>query len=173
VNTVTLTPKPLARLEFSPFGEVIETAGRYHFSTNFGFAERFHRLASIDCIAERGEPIISVFSAKPWPMPIEIKLLERHPISSQAFVPLTGARFLVVVAESHKRPAPQDIRAFVSDGRQGINYGRGTWHHPLLALSEGDFLVVDRAGPSPDFDQDYEEISLEGTVITLAFDGDL
>ncbi len=35
------------------------------------------------------------------------------------------------------------MRAFVSDGWQGVNYAKGVWHHPLLALDEvSDFVVV-------------------------------
>jgi ureidoglycolate lyase len=170
VKNLMLAPKPLTRDDFLPFGEVIESAGRDAVPINFGHARRFHRLASVDCQAEQGEPVISIVTTKPWPSPIAIRMLERHPISTQAFIPLMEARFLVVVAERNSKPRPENIQAFVTNGRQGINYGRGTWHHPLLALSEVTFLVVDRAGPAPDFDQDYEEISLEESPITLAID---
>ncbi|HXV74367.1 MAG TPA: ureidoglycolate lyase, partial [Sphingomonadales bacterium] len=131
-----LAPKLLTRDDFLPFGEVIESAGRDAVPINFGHARRFHRLASVDCQAEQGEAVISIVTTKPWPSPIAIRILERHPISTQAFIPLIEARFLVVVAERCSRPRPENIQAFVTNGRQGINYGRGTWHHPLLALSE-------------------------------------
>jgi ureidoglycolate lyase len=44
---------------------------------------------------------------------------------------------------------PSSVRAFVTNGRQGVNYHRGTWHHPLIAVGDfSEFLVVDRAGES-------------------------
>lgn len=44
--------------------------------------------------------------------------------------------------------AQEDLRAFLTNGRQGINYKRGTWHHVLLVPKRPmRFLVVDRAGP--------------------------
>lgn len=148
----------LTRQAFADFGDVIETAGAEHFETNAGYAERFHDLARIDCSAEGGRPLLSIFRAKPFPLPLRIELMERHPLSSQAFVPLGLAPFLVVVAERSRHPAAGDLRAFRTDGRQGINYRPGTWHHPLIALTPADFLVIDRKGPGEGFDQDYDEI---------------
>lgn len=171
VATLTLTPQPLTPEGFSPFGDVIESAGHKCFPINFGHALRFPRLALVDCYAEAGEAVISIVRSMPWPVPIEIKLLERHPISSQAFVPLSEVPFLVVVAERDKEPDPSDIQAFMTNGRQGINYRRGTWHHPLLTLSEAEFLAIDRMRPAPDFDQDYEEICFEDVVIATTADG--
>jgi ureidoglycolate lyase len=148
----------LTRGAFRTFGDVIETSGAEHFETNAGYAERFHDLARIQCSAEGGRPLLSIFRAKPFPLPLKIELMERHPLSSQAFVPLGLAPFLVVVAERSKRPEAGDLRAFRTDGRQGINYRPGTWHHPLIALTPADFLVIDRKGPGEGFDQDYDEI---------------
>ncbi|MBT8130974.1 MAG: ureidoglycolate lyase, partial [Gammaproteobacteria bacterium] len=75
----------------------------------------------------------------------QFAMLEKHPLGSQAFVPLAPFVFLVVVAPPGE--APQDIRAFASNGQQGISYHRGTWHMPLIALETGQsFLVIDREG---------------------------
>ena len=57
--------------------------------------------------------------------------------------PLNGTRWVVVVADSPDATP----RAFLADRGQGVQYHRGTWHHPLLALDQGgDFLIVDRVG---------------------------
>jgi ureidoglycolate lyase len=162
----TLLPvAPLSRAAFAPFGDVIETAGSRHYPINDGHAERFHDLAAVDVAAAGGRPLINIFRARPWPAPIRIALLERHPLSSQAFLPLGGARFLLVVAPPGGPPAPAAIRAFVTDGRQGVNYARGTWHHPLLALEpDAEFLVVDRGGPGENcdlFPLDAAELELD------------
>jgi ureidoglycolate lyase len=148
-----LSIEPLTRQAFAPFGDVIETEGREFFMINDGSTRRFHRLAAVDAGAD-GEAIISIFRARALPMPLRITMLERHPRGSQAFVPLLGNRFLVVVAPPGDDPQPDQVRAFVTDGRQGVNYHRAVWHHPVVALKpEDEFLVVDRNGPGSNCDE--------------------
>ncbi len=87
-------------------------------------------------------------------------------------MPLAGQRMIAVVAPPGSPPHAPGLRAFISNGLQGVNYRRGTWHYPLIAIDPGDFLVVDRSGPGPGFDQDYDEVALEtGTRLGLANDG--
>jgi ureidoglycolate lyase len=147
-----LPVEPLTAAAFAPFGEVIETAAAKSVKViNQGRAERFHDLARIDVGAGGGHAIASIFAATPWPQPLEIAMLEQHPIGSQAFVPLGlgGAdSWLVVVAlGTATAPDPATLRAFVGRPDQGVNYAPGTWHHPLLVLSPATFLVIDREGP--------------------------
>ncbi|MCB1612673.1 MAG: ureidoglycolate lyase [Xanthomonadales bacterium] len=128
---------------FADFGVVISAdAAREAYAINQGTTQRFHALATVDL--EGGQAAISLGRAQPVRLPLQISLLERHPLGSQAFIPLAGTRFLIVVAASpEQRP-----RAFLADRGQGIQYRRGCWHHPLLALDQGgDFLIVDRIGP--------------------------
>ena len=144
MSALLLSPQPLTRTAFADYGDVIETEGAEHFSINDGFAERFHDLAAIDVDADGGRPLLSIFRADPRPMPIEVDFLERHPLGSQAFMPLAQAPFLVLVAQHADIEA---LRLFVSNGLQGVNYRRGVWHYPLLALhGQSDFLVIDRGG---------------------------
>lgn len=152
--------EPLSAEAFAPFGEVIETSDRAsHYGINAGFAERYHDLARIDTGGEGGRTIVSIFRAQPRSLPFQLSLLERHRLSSQAFVPLAGQRFLVVVAAAGPTPELAALRCFMAAGGQGVNMARGIWHHPLLALdAEGDFLVIDRAGPGAA--SDCEEHSL-------------
>lgn len=168
MQTLRLPVAPLTRAAFAVYGDVVETEGAEHFRYNDGYAKRFHDLARIECAAEGGRPLLSVFRAKPFPMPLRIRLMERHPISSQAFVPMGGAAFLAVVAERSALPAPGDLRAFVTNRRQGVNYRPGTWHHPLIALKPGDFLVVDRTGPGEGFNQDYDEVRFDDCEIVVS-----
>lgn len=140
-------PQPLSRESFAPFGDVIEAHDSVrHFPINYGQTERYHDLATIDVSAEKGRPSVSLFRSRPLPAPITIKLLERHPHSSQAFMPLGNQPYLVVVAP----PGELDesaITVFLAQPGQGVNYHAGTWHHFSLALNESsDFLVIDRAG---------------------------
>lgn len=149
-----LAIEPLTPEAFAPFGEVIHAeAARKVFPINQGTTTRFHALAKVEL--DGGAAAISLARAQPQALPLAIRMLERHPLGSQAFVPLGGVRWLVVVATS-----PQDTpRAFLADRGQGVQYRRGCWHHPLIALDAGgDFLIVDRVGAG----ENCEEAVLAG-----------
>ncbi len=136
---------PLTKAAFAPFGDVIEAEGSQSYAINDGFATRHHDLAALDLLEAGGRPLLNIFRARPWPQPICIRMLERHPLSSQAFMPLGDRPFLAVVAAPGEAPRPDEIRAFATNGRQGVNYRRGVWHHPLLVLDQAaDFVVIDR-----------------------------
>jgi len=144
----------LTRAAFAPFGDVIESEGRDHYPINAGMAQRYHDLAEVDVMAGGGRPLISLLKAKPVALPLRLRLMERHPLSSQAFIPLSAVPFLIVVAPASRTLDLARLKAFRSNGRQGINYRRGTWHHPLLALdSVSNFLIVDRGGEGDDCDE--------------------
>jgi ureidoglycolate lyase len=147
--------EPLTAETFAPFGTVIETEGAENFPINDATTTRFHALAEADA-GPSGTAIMSIFRATRWPQPVEIRMLERHPLGSQAFYPLSPDDWLVVVADA-ERPTAEDLRLFRALGNQGVQYRRNVWHHPLLILTEQqDFLVVDRQGPG----ENLEEISL-------------
>ncbi|MDF3918053.1 MULTISPECIES: ureidoglycolate lyase [Salinicola] len=132
---------------FAPFGDVIDARISESFAINGGRTQRHHDLARVEILDAPSRPLISVFVSQPVTLPLELELLERHPLGSQAFMPLHEERFIVVVAPPGDDIDPDGIRAFVTDGRQGVNYRAGTWHaiHSVLER-EGEFLVVDRAG---------------------------
>lgn len=149
---ITLKPEPLTKAVFAPFGDVVEMEGAQHYPINQGFAERFNDLAHVDVAAEGGAVNISIVAANPRPMPIAIKLMERHPLGSQIFYPLQDRDWLVLVAGDLDDTA--SFRAFRANGRQGINYARNVWHHPLLVFEEGHrFLMVDRKGPGNNLEE--------------------
>ena len=159
-----LVAVPLSRSAFEPFGDVIETAGDPPSSINQGWAERYHDLAQIDVTAAGGRPLVDLVRTRPRTLPMSIKMVERHALGSQAFVPLARARFIVVVAPAGATPKPSDLRAFTTNGQQGVNYRPGVWHHPLLALDQvSDFLVLHRGGPT----EDCEELVFAADEITL------
>ncbi len=150
----TLPIEPLTAEAFAPFGEVIETEGRDYYLINSGSTRRYHRLADIDANSGDGQPVVSIFRARRPVYPLTIGMMERHPLGSQAFIPLKGHPFLIVVAPAGERVNREDLRAFISNGRQGVNYRRGVWHHPLLVLQpEDELLVVDRAGSGNNCDE--------------------
>ena len=145
---VTSIPiEPLTAQAFKDFGDVIEANEGEGFGINQGYTWRHHKLATVEMDNPEDDAIISIFSSKRRPLPMAINMMERHPLGSQAFMPLTDTPFLVVVAEAGPEPKLAGLRAFVSNGKQGVNYSSGVWHHPLLILAlEQNFLVVDRTG---------------------------
>ncbi|HEY5954742.1 MAG TPA: ureidoglycolate lyase [Terrimicrobiaceae bacterium] len=144
----------LTREAFAPFGDVVEIAGSTHFSVNRNTAERYHDLANIDVCARGGRPLINLFRASPRALPLEVRSMERHPLGSQAFLPLNQRPYLIVVAARGELD-PRRLRAFATQGWQGVNYARGVWHHALLALEETcDFIVIDRGGEGPNLDEE-------------------
>jgi ureidoglycolate lyase len=151
-----LKPEPLTRAAFASYGDVIELAGAHHYAINENTTERYHDLATVDVAAEDGRPLINVFRGQPRARPIAIRLMERHPLGSQAFYPLQDGGYLVVVADPRQKLAPATLRAFSATGRQGVNYGRNVWHHPLLVLQpDHDFLVVDRGGGGENLEESW------------------
>ncbi|TCO75047.1 ureidoglycolate lyase, partial [Plasticicumulans lactativorans] len=154
-HALRLAIAPLTREAFAPFGEVFEAAAATRvFPINAGTAQRHHDLLRLDTAAGDGHPVVSLVRAQPVALPLRLRLLERHPLGSQAWLPLEGQRFVVVVAPPGAGYALDAIRAFVTDGRQGVNYARGVWHHPLLTLERAaDFLVLDRDGPGDNCDE--------------------
>jgi len=152
--TRALSPSPLTKQAFAPFGDVITTDGATELSINEGTTTRFHDLAEVDTAADGGRPLISIFRGQPRSRPVPLYMMERHLIGSQAFYPLQNRPWLVVVAERRDSVAPEDLRVFLAQGHQGVNYHRGVWHHPLLVLEpDSDFLIVDRGGTGMDLEE--------------------
>lgn len=140
--------RPLTRAAFAPFGDVIATEGAHHFPINDGTTERYHDLARVQARGDDARVLVSIFRGQPFAPPVDLGPLERHPLGSQAFVPLNGRPYLVVVAPPGEALEVAALEAFLARGDQGVNYHAGVWHHPLIALEAvSDFLVVDRGGP--------------------------
>lgn len=156
-----VTARPLTREAFAPYGDVVEAEGTQHFPINGGMCERYHDLARVEATGGNARVLVSIARGRPYDLPLELKMVERHPLGSQIFMPLQGRPFLVVVCpdEAGRPGAPA---AFVTTPGQGINYARNTWHGVLTPLgAQQDFLVVDRGGDGTNleeffFDAPYE-----------------
>lgn len=144
--SISLRPEPLTSERFAAYGDVIEGALDSTSAMNEARFQRFDNLCEVDLSG--GDVSISIARCRaPTALPLVVDMVERHPLGSQAFVPLKGCRMVIVVAPPGESVDVEDLRAFVTNGRQGINYHRGTWHMPLIAFDAGqDFLIVDRGG---------------------------
>ncbi len=162
-EAISLVPKPLTSERFAPYGDVIEAAYNKSAAMNAARFERFDDLCNVD-IAKGGHLAMSVARCRtPTVLPLRVHTVERHPLGSQAFVPLQRCRMVIVVAPPGESVDAGELRAFVTNGKQGFNYHRGTWHMPLIAFDAGqEFLVVDRGGN----ESNCEEYTLDD-VVTL------
>ena len=154
----TILIEPLSAQAFSPFGQVIELDGAQHYPINNGMTERFHDLARIELGGVHPRPLLSLFRGKPYDLPLSLRMVERHPLGSQAFYPLSTNPWLVIVAEDDGG-IPTRIRAFSPAPGQGVNIAMNTWHGVLTPLqAESDFLVVDRGGDGDNLEEHHFDV---------------
>lgn len=153
-NLIALTVRELKKSTFAPYGDVIGTDGVKPVAINQGTTERFDDLAQVDVSDQEGRPIISIFRGRAFSLPIEIRMMERHPLGSQAIIPISPYPWLVVVAPAQEDGSPGVPEAFVAGSHQGVSYRKGVWHHPLLSLQKtSEFLVVDRGGQGENLEE--------------------
>jgi ureidoglycolate lyase len=168
VSVRTLRAEPLTAEAFAPFGQVLQTPGAGGANANQGTAVRLDRVAGL--VNTRGgacTPNLAMIRALPQPLPLKLRLMERHPCSSQAFIPLQCSRYLVVVAPSEASGQPDwaRLRAFVAVPGQGINYAAGTWHHPFTALdAPADLAMLAWEDGSA---RDCEEVALPEPMMVI------
>lgn len=164
MSDIVLQAVPLTRERFMPYGQVIEASTLQGSGMNDARFDRFDDLCDVDII--NGEISVSIARSRTASvLPYRIDMVERHPLGSQAFVPLAPGKMIIVVAPPAESVVAADLRAFETNGTQGINYRRGTWHMPLLAFESGQrFLIIDRAGDGPNCD----EHSLDESVMLQA-----
>lgn len=151
-----LVLRALTAEEFSAYGDVVTSLGHSGRRINAGTSLRVE-MPEPDVLAQEGRPSLSVFKASAVQLPVEVRELERHRLGSQTFLPLGGTSFVVVVALGDKEPDVRTMAAFQVDGACGVTFRRGVWHHPLLALRDGDFAVLERG----DVEIDCEVASVE------------
>ena len=159
-----LIPKKITKENFSLFGDIISTRDAKPIDINAGYAKRFDDLANINTSKDNGKTIVSIFSAKKRNFPMKIDMMEKHPLGSQAFIPMKETTFLVLVAPENDKPDLNKIESFIVPSGVGINYKPGIWHFPLIATEDMNFLVVDRKGEGENLiieNLDKEEILLQ------------
>ena len=143
---IIIKPKKITRKNFQKFGDLISIKKKKSININDGYAKRFDNLCRINTSSKKGKTIMSIFSAKKRKFPMNIKMMEKHPLGSQAFVPMNETTFLVFVAPKGKKPNTKKIESFIVPKQTGINYKPGIWHFPLISSKNMNFLVIDRKG---------------------------
>ena len=143
---IIIKPKKITRKNFQKYGDLISVKKKKSININEGYAKRFDNLCRINTSSKKGKTIMSIFSAKKRKFPMNIKMMEKHPLGSQAFVPMNETTFLVFVAPKGKRPNTKKIESFIVPKQTGINYKPGIWHFPLISTKNMNFLVIDRKG---------------------------
>ncbi len=160
----TVKPMPLTSQAFAEFGDVIEKDPDRRVAMNSGTFDRFQNLAGVDLCGDCKDSFVNVSIARcrtASELPYRVELMERHPLGSQAFFPISMQKFIIVVAPAGETVDAAKIQAFFSNGEQGINMRRGIWHIPLISLKSGEeFLVIDRGGSD-----NYDEIRISEKVI--------
>lgn len=157
-----LTPQPLSAEAFAPYGDVICLDESRQILINQGLTTRFHDLFDIDCDGQGGKAIVNLFRTSPLPLPHRIETMERHPLGSQAFLPMDQAPFPVLVGRRGESLGAEDLTLFITNGFQGINFHKNTWHHFQIVTGHSrDFLVIDRGGDGCNL----EEIAISDDVL--------
>lgn len=166
---IKLTPEELTEENFADFGEVVSIESKKSKTINNGFAEKFADIASLDTKEDQGQTSVHIFVAKSRQFPLHISMLEKHPYFSQTFIPRHSSPFIIVVAPPSEKPSIEKIKAFITNGEQGINYSRGVWHFPLISIKDNSqFIVIDRKH-NEDIDtiEQCEEIIIDDVNVTL------
>ena len=159
-----IKPIPITKENFSKFGDMITTENIIPIEINNGYAKRFDGIAKIDTSDNNGETTISIFSALKRSFPLKIDMMEKHPLGTQAFIPMKETTFLTLVAPEGKKLEMDKIESFVVPKGKGVNYKTGIWHFPLISTVDMNFLVVDRKGSGDNLvieNLDKENITLK------------
>jgi ureidoglycolate lyase len=143
---ITIKPIKITKENFFDFGDLISSENISPIDINEGYAKRFDDLADINTLKDEGKTIVSIFSAIKRKFPMKIDMMEKHPLGSQAFMPMKETTFLAFVAPPGNLPEINKIKSFIVPPKKGINYKPGVWHFPLISTEDTDFLVIDRKG---------------------------
>ena len=141
-----IKPIKINKSNFAIYGDLITTNDIKSMDINAGYAKRFDNLANLNTLRDDGKTIVSIFSAVKRTFPMKIDMMEKHPLGSQAFIPMKETTFLCFVAPEGELPQINKIQSFIIPPQTGINYRPGIWHFPLISTEDTNFLVIDRKG---------------------------
>ena len=164
MKNLMIKPKLITKENFKKFGDMISTEDIKPLEIKNGFAKRYDGIANLDTKKDNGESTICIFSALKRSFPMKIDMMEKHPLGSQAFIPMKETVFLSFVAPEGEKPDLTRVEAFIIPKGIGVNYNPGIWHFPLISTEDMNFLVVDRKGEGDNLiihDLKEENISID------------
>ena len=164
MKNLAIKPKIITKENFKKFGDMISTEDIKPLEINNGFAKRYDGIANLDTKKNNGESTICIFSALKRSFPMKVDMMEKHPLGSQAFIPMKETVFLSFVAPEGEKPDLTRVEAFIIPKGIGVNYNPGIWHFPLISTEDMNFLVVDRKGEGDNLiihDLKEENISID------------
>jgi ureidoglycolate lyase len=160
--SIKIKPEYLTKKSFQEYGEVISIENSDSKIINDGFAKKHYELCIMDSNENNGKSTLHIYEAKKREFPLKISMLEKHPYFSQTFMPRSTKQFLAVVALGDKEPDLSTLKAFITNGNQGVHYNRGVWHFPLISLENDEqFIVIDRTSCGKQENKINECIELE------------
>ena len=154
--------EPLSSERFAPFGEIVQSpkqSGRDYFNNGLDNA-RPH--ANADLSIAKINPLEN--------LPLIVHTMERHPHSSQTFIPIRAGRYLVIVAPDgdNDRPDLEQVRVFVSDSSVGITYRRGVWHHGMTVLDTPAEMAILMWCDNGQEDEEFIDVESPFSVVVPA-----
>lgn len=162
MNAPVLPLRPLTARDFAPYGEVLALDQGAARAINAGTSARRDLPSALDFARDGGAPQLATFEVQAQALAGPWRLLERHRLGSQSFVPIAAGDWVVLVALGDAAPDRGTLAAFAASSTQGITLHAGTWHHPLIALAPGRFLVIERMAPGA---VDCEVVALAPPVL--------
>ena len=143
-DIMILQIKKISKDNFSEYGQLISTQNIESQNINEKTTKSFYDLVNIEIYGDDKECRVNIFKSIKRSFPLEINMLENHPLSSQAFIPLQKTNFIVVVAPVSDKPNINLIEAFRISFEEGINFKPKVWHFPLIATENSNFLTIDK-----------------------------
>lgn len=164
--TMRLQAQPITADNFAPYGWLACADGRAGRPINDSSSLRVDDVGELALTAAGGAPCLALFRAQardprgPW------QVLERHCLGTQTFVPMGGVGYVMLVATGAAAPDVSTLAAFTVTGQQAVTLRAGTWHHGLIALQDGDFVIVERQA-AEDVEADCELATLDEAVALI------
>lgn len=142
--------RPISVAAFAPYGWLADANAAIGRPINEGSSQRIDGVGELQLTVAGGAPCLALFRASPRDARGPWQQLERHRLGTQTFVPMGGARYVVLVALGDARPDAGTLAAFAVAGHQAVTLRAGIWHHGLIAPEGGDFVVIERQADAVD-----------------------